>query len=309
MWKLKLSENDDPWLKSTNNHLGREYWEFDPNLGTVEERSLIERVRDEFRVNRFMVKHSSDLLMLMQLAKENPCKTKLPRVKLRSEEKVTKEAVEIILRRALGFYSTIQAEDGHWPGDWSGPLFLLPGLIISLHVMDAVETILSEEHQREICRYLFNHQPTLAAAVGGKRKHGCPLGLSCQNRTFLHDYQMQRSLRRSYLCCSCSFLTTTLNGDGGWGLHIEGHSTMFGTALNYVSLRLLGEKVDGRDGDMEKARKWIIDHGGLSFVPSWVAGWFLEANVAVGGSSGLRHKSVVTGLKTADSEAGLGTGG
>ncbi|KAF3775946.1 hypothetical protein EJ110_NYTH49415 [Nymphaea thermarum] len=34
------------------------------------------------------------------------------------------------------------------------------------------------------------------------------------------------------------------NEDGGWGFHIESPSTMFGTALNYVVLRLFGEKPD-----------------------------------------------------------------
>ncbi|KAE8655506.1 hypothetical protein F3Y22_tig00117026pilonHSYRG00086 [Hibiscus syriacus] len=33
--------------------------------------------------------------------------------------------------------------------------------------------------------------------------------------------------------------------DGGWGLYIGGHSTMFCTALNYVSMRLLGVGPDG----------------------------------------------------------------
>jgi len=28
--------------------------------------------------------------------------------------------------------------------------------------------------------------------------------------------------------------------DGGWGLHVESPSSMFGTAMSYVSLRLLG---------------------------------------------------------------------
>lgn len=63
------------------------------------------------------------------------------------------------------------------------------------------------------------------------------------------------------------------NEDGGWGLHIEGRSVMFGTCLNYVTLRLLGEEMDGGDGAMTKARKWILDHGGATHVPSWGKLW------------------------------------
>ena len=70
MWKLKLSEadEDDPiWLTSSNNHVGREIWKFDPNLGTLQERAEIEKVREEFRRKRFEIKHSSDLLMRIQV--------------------------------------------------------------------------------------------------------------------------------------------------------------------------------------------------------------------------------------------------
>lgn len=64
------------------------------------------------------------------------------------------------------------------------------------------------------------------------------------------------------------------NKDGGWGLHIEGPSTMFCTALSYVSLRLLGEEMDGGDdGAMEKARKWILHRGGVTSIPSWGKMW------------------------------------
>jgi len=29
--------------------------------------------------------------------------------------------------KGMHFYSHLQAEDGHWAGDYGGPLFLLPG--------------------------------------------------------------------------------------------------------------------------------------------------------------------------------------
>lgn len=35
-------------------------------------------------------------------------------------------AVEAALK-GMDFYSRLQAEDGHWAGDYGGPLFLLPG--------------------------------------------------------------------------------------------------------------------------------------------------------------------------------------
>ena len=32
--------------------------------------------------------------------------------------------------RAASFYAQLQAEDGHWPGDYGGPLFLMPGFTL-----------------------------------------------------------------------------------------------------------------------------------------------------------------------------------
>ncbi|GKB62113.1 hypothetical protein Tco_0918299 [Tanacetum coccineum] len=75
MWKLKIAEGGgDKWLSTTNkpyrfrskkktNHIGRQHWEFDPDAGTEEERAEIERIRLNFKVNRFHVKQSADLLM------------------------------------------------------------------------------------------------------------------------------------------------------------------------------------------------------------------------------------------------------
>ncbi|OMP09459.1 Prenyltransferase/squalene oxidase [Corchorus olitorius] len=221
MWKLKLSQGEEPWLASVNNHIGRQYWEFDPNVGTAEERAQVETARNQFSKHRFQAKQSCDLLTRFQFGGDRQNERMMKVKYLKMGEQVSEEIVKMSLTRALRFYSTLQAPDGFWPADYGGPLFLLPGLVIGLFVTGDLDIVLPLEHQREIRRYLYNHQ----------------------------------------------------NKDGGWGLHIEGESTMFGTALSYVSLRLLGERKDGGDGAIAKARKWILDHGGITFIPSWGKMW------------------------------------
>ncbi|KAJ0984140.1 hypothetical protein J5N97_002496 [Dioscorea zingiberensis] len=220
MWKLKIAEGG-PGLRTNDNHVGRQVWEFDPDLGSPEELAEVEKARQAFHHHRFEQKQSSDLLMRMQFAKENPLELTLPQVKVRDDEDVTEDAVTTTLRRTIVRHSTLQARDGHWPGDYGGPMFLLPGLIIALHVTGALNTVLSSQHQYEMRRYLYNHQ----------------------------------------------------NKDGGWGFHIEGHSTMFGSALSYITLRLLGEEAEGGDGAMRRGRRWILDHGGATFITSWGKFW------------------------------------
>ncbi|XP_050224509.1 cycloartenol synthase-like isoform X1 [Mercurialis annua] len=238
MWGLKIgedtvnshSEASSLGLRTVNNHAGRQVWEFcgdDEAETNSDELTLLENARSQFRQNRFNQKHSSDLLLRIQFAKENQSGYSLnelpPQVKV--DEEVTEEAVTTTLRRALHFYSTLQSRDGHWPGDYGGPLFLLPGLVITLAITGVLNTVLSIQHQFEMCRYLYNHQ----------------------------------------------------NRDGGWGLHIEGPSTMFGTVLNYITLRLLGQLADS--GEMEMARTWILDHGGATAITSWGKMWLTVLGV------------------------------
>lgn len=116
------------------------------------------------------------------------------------------------LERGWQYFSQLQAQEGHWPGDYGGPMFLLPGLIFASHITQSPFT--PAEHSL-MKRYMLNHQ----------------------------------------------------NADGGWGLHIQGGSTMFGTVLQYVALRLLGESA--HQPQMIKARDWIIKNGGAIQVPSW----------------------------------------
>jgi lanosterol synthase len=59
--------------------------------------------------------------------------------------------------------------------------------------------------------------------------------------------------------------------DGGWGLHIEGESTVFGTAMNYVVLRILG--VSEEEPRMVKARGTLHKMGGAVNGPHWAKFW------------------------------------
>lgn len=87
---------------------------------------------------------------------------------------------------ALGwdFYEKLMSEDGHWAGDYGGPLFLAPGLIIACYAAG----VDLGPRASAMLTYMRNHQQT----------------------------------------------------DGGWGLHIEGPSTLFPTTMNYMAARLLG---------------------------------------------------------------------
>lgn len=74
MWKLTIgaeSVHDNgqssSWLKSVNNHLGRQVWEFCPQLGSPDELLQLQNARLSFQAQRFDKKHSADLLMRFQV--------------------------------------------------------------------------------------------------------------------------------------------------------------------------------------------------------------------------------------------------
>ncbi|KAG9143884.1 hypothetical protein Leryth_016083 [Lithospermum erythrorhizon] len=225
MWRLKIAEggsNGDPYLYSTNKFVGRQTWEYDNNYGTKEEREEVEQARLHFWNNRHQIKPSSDLLWRMQFLREKKFRQTIPEVKIEEGEEISQEKATSSLRRAVQFFTALQASDGHWPAENAGPLFFLPPLVMCLYITGHLPTIFPEEHRKEILRYIYCHQ----------------------------------------------------NEDGGWGLHIEGHSTMFCTALSYICMRLLGEGPDGGvDNACSRARKWILDHGSVTAIPSWGKTW------------------------------------
>lgn len=199
---------------------GRQYWEFippdhlkaliqtDEDWEKPEAQKFLKQWAAAYRFNPEQNPNSSDAVFryLATAAGRNhqyidrPAATTL------------KEEVKNAAGKGFDFYRQLQTDDGNWPGDYGGPLFLTPGIIIASYV---THTPFPAPYRELMKVYFLNHQ----------------------------------------------------HKDGGWGLHIEDQSTMFGTVLQYVALRLLGAGPDMPE--MQKARKWIHENGGATFVPSW----------------------------------------
>ncbi|KAJ1334485.1 hypothetical protein BSLG_007640 [Batrachochytrium salamandrivorans] len=126
-------------------------------------------------------------------------------------------------RNGLRFFRQLQTPDGHFAGEYGGPMFLIPGLVIAMYISGASYP---PGYVEELIRYLK---------------------------------------------------TTANKDDGGWGIHIEGVSTCFGTSLNYVALRLLGSPAN--DPVCVKARDTLWKLGGACGVPAWGKFWLSVLNV------------------------------
>ncbi|KAH0982204.1 hypothetical protein GBA52_009381 [Prunus armeniaca] len=154
MWKLKVADGgNDPYIYSTNDFVGRQIFEFDPEAGTPEERAEVEEARLNFYNNRYQVKPSGDLLWRMQFLKEKNFKQTIPPVKVEDGEEITYEKATASLRRSVHFFSALQASDGHWPAENAGPLFFLPPLSFGSQQWDtgfAIQALLASNLTDEI---------------------------------------------------------------------------------------------------------------------------------------------------------------
>ncbi|KAJ0020613.1 hypothetical protein Pint_32436 [Pistacia integerrima] len=221
MGKLKIAEGgNDPYLDSTNNFVGRQTWEFDPEAGTPEGSEL--RLKLLVKISTKTGFGSRPVPIFSGGCRERNFKQTIPAVKVEDGEEITYETATTSLRRAVHFFSALQASDGHWPAEIAGPLYCLQPLVMCTYITGHLNSVFPAEYRKEILRYTYYHQ----------------------------------------------------NEDGGWGFHIEGHSIMFCTVLSYVCMRILGEGPDGgEDNACARARKWILDRGGATHIPSWGKTW------------------------------------
>ncbi|KAI8273247.1 Lanosterol synthase [Colletotrichum sp. SAR 10_98] len=73
------------------------------------------------------------------------------------------------------------------------------------------------------------------------------------------------------------YLRHHANEDEGWGLHLEGKSTVFATGLYYVMLQLLG--MDRHDPLTSKARQCLLSLSGIAGIPQWGKIWLACLNL------------------------------
>src|SRR5688572_17680850 len=177
---------------SCETHRGRQVWKFalpDHLKGIVqgetdwqkpEVQEFLTQMRAAFVYDKKNQAHSSDLLYRTYSLKQKGFQP--------LEENISGslfDQARSAAKKGFQFYEGLQNPGGNWPGDYGGPLFLQPGMVI----------------------------------VSYLTKHPIP---------------------EPYASLCKQYMLNMQNEDGGWGLHIEGKSTMLGTVLQYVALRILG---------------------------------------------------------------------
>ena len=213
---LEVKPSWKKWQLLTQN--GRHIWAFKPKSQDIEKHldniskvsdNEIQQFSEDFVFDSQKNPNSADKVFRNQCqnAKFKSFTGSYPEMNNGEDQKVVETLVN-----GINYFSYLQSEEGHWPGDYGGPMFLLPGLLIASYVSG---TDFPKPHQELMKIYLFNHQ----------------------------------------------------NEDGGWGMHIESNSTMFGTVMQYVALRILGIEKD--HASLSQARNWIKVNGGATGIPSW----------------------------------------
>lgn len=211
---LEVKKAWKDWKLFTKN--GRQFWAYKSKADKLEDvchenfqlsEAEICQMKEDFTFNKEVNPNSGDKVFRhLQIDKGFEAYTGAPK------SDSLHDRIGFSIRKGFHFFKHLLSDEGHLPGDYGGPMFLMPGIIIASYIS---KKPLPRQHQELMKIYINNHQ----------------------------------------------------NDDGGWGFHIEGDSTMFGTVMQYVSMRLMGAKKD--EPNMAKARNWIKANGGATSIPSW----------------------------------------
>ncbi|KAL0552577.1 hypothetical protein IC582_011695 [Cucumis melo] len=97
-------------------------------------------------------------MIWVQFLTEKKFKQSIPQVKVEDGEEISYEKASNAMRRGAHFLPAIQASDGHWPSETSGPLFYICPMLICIYIMGCMDKVFSPEHKEEMLRYIYNHQ-------------------------------------------------------------------------------------------------------------------------------------------------------
>lgn len=109
-------------------------WQYDESDNDAEALRQVEDLRKTFTKHRHAQRHAADELLRLQARRTVADYTAQPPLTVPPSGKLSDTLLQDGIRRSVRFYSTLQSPDGHWPGDYGGPMFLLPGLVITCHV-------------------------------------------------------------------------------------------------------------------------------------------------------------------------------
>ncbi|NOQ13915.1 MAG: hypothetical protein GQ583_05465 [Methyloprofundus sp.] len=147
------------WKLLTKN--GRQVWAYKPTTDDID--AHLDNTQDfseqeglafaeDFLFNRQPTPSSGDKVFRQQAIQKNASRYRGK--KPVSEDKQEQLLIDSLIK-GMHYFSQLQSEEGHWPGDYGGPLFLLPGLLIAAYISD---TPFPKPHQQMMKIYLFNHQ-------------------------------------------------------------------------------------------------------------------------------------------------------
>ncbi|MDP3903196.1 MAG: hypothetical protein Q8Q40_04395, partial [Methylococcaceae bacterium] len=122
---------------------GRQIWAFKPksnninehlqNVASVTDEDIVQFAED-FQFDKSSNPNSADKVFrhaainanFQEFSGQNP-----------QESNADQQQVTDALVKGINYFSCLQSEDGHWPGDYGGPLFLLPGLLIASYLTES----------------------------------------------------------------------------------------------------------------------------------------------------------------------------
>jgi len=167
------------------------------------------------------------------------------------------------VRKTFRYFEKTLTEDGHWACDYGGPLFLLPGTPQPRRVDgERVRPVFLTP--RWTSRRLLPHPSRAGVQLLHHGRHGVPDGGAVHRDSPLPLWpdqgrgrlgHVRARARPEHYVRDTGLMLAWADLAPAVASHVEGPSTMFGTALNYCVLRILGVPAD--EPRMVKARAFI----------------------------------------------------